>query len=48
MDIHKKLNPTFINNNKGYFGKYGVDLIIAVIIIYLFAIATIGHSSSTK
>ena len=40
MDIHKKLNPTFINNNKGYFGKYGVDLIIAVIIIYLFAIAT--------
>jgi small-conductance mechanosensitive channel len=40
MDIHKKLNPTFINNNKGYFSKYGVDLIIAVIIIYFFAITT--------
>ena len=40
MDIHKQLSPTYINNNKGYFSKYGVDLIIATVIIYVFAIAT--------
>ena len=40
MDIHKQLSSTYINSNKGYFSKYGVDLIIAIVIIYVFAIAT--------
>ena len=37
-NIHKTLNNLY--NKKGFYEKYGVDLIITIIIIYIFLIST--------
>ena len=40
MDIHNIIEHLYIKTNKGYFAKYGVDLIIAMTIIYIFFVAS--------
>ena len=39
MDIYQILNELYNKNKKGFYNEYGSDLIIAIIIIYVFVIA---------
>lgn len=40
MDIHNTINSVYNKKNQGYFSLYGVDLIIALTIIYIFSVAS--------
>jgi hypothetical protein len=40
MDIHNTINGIYNKKNGGYFSKYGIDLIIAMTIIYIFFVAS--------
>jgi len=40
MDVHNKVSSLYIETTQGYFSLYGIDLIIAMTIIYIFSVAT--------
>jgi len=40
MDIHNIIGAVYHKKNKGYFSKYGSDLVIAMTIIYIFSVAS--------
>ena len=40
MDIYNTINGIYNKKNGGYFSKYGIYLIIAMTIIYIFFVAS--------